>query len=359
MKILKLIGLAVVLPLLLASCGGGGSGGGSGANSGLTTVTINLGQVSGGSALSPQTVSIIPSEVYSITIGIYPGSECGGATYIGEVINVSGGDTVSRSYDVPPGSWCFGVNAYDSDDGGGTMIYQGHTPATVGSTAMSVAVSMAKLAQEFSVWTGKARAQSSCCTTVTDNLHFHMWAPQGDVNNVVATGPGISGSLTFTPDATSTRSGIITDELSSGGNTDFTAITAPLVNDTYTFTVTWSDSSTTVYTQTLTQVVSDPLIITLPSGFTLGNANLGGTLSLEWTNPSSIESYLDIDDLYISGKSCNGGCSDTVVGSVATLTTGSINLPDPGSPISAFVDVRIHYNDEVMTSCHHDFNGGE
>jgi hypothetical protein len=129
----------IVLSLMIASCGSGGSGLDSGSPN-KTTVVINLGQrdINTG-MLSAQA---IPPEVSSIVIRL----SAPGESTIEQVVNISEGmGSVEVVLAVPNGLWHFEVFAYDNTD---TLRCYGDTYASLDGTPVTITITVVCFADE-------------------------------------------------------------------------------------------------------------------------------------------------------------------------------------------------------------------
>ena len=208
---------------------------------------------------------------------------------------------------------------------------------------------------EFSVWAGASRVINSGGSTDNNILHFHMWAPPGTVTQVTVSGPGLTGSVLFSKAANQRiENGITYDQFTSPTGTELFTSHVPAVGDTYIFTITKAGSTTTtlVYTQTLQEVMLGAPVVTSPTGHALADANIGNPLPVSWTVPAGI----NVGDIMLQGQVCTATGCTYVDGNVASMASGTITLPAVTSPVSGYIDVRVHHGGEVFTNCRFEFN---
>lgn len=201
----------------------------------------------------------------------------------------------------------------------------------------------------YSVWTGVSRSMTGAGTTDITILHFHLWAPTGTITQIEASGPSLPGSGTqiFTDYYSYLRGEVTVDDFSQ----DIATSIDPVVGDVYNFTVTKADSSTVDSSQTLGEVILDAPLVTAPTGHTLADANLGGTLNITWTLPAGIIQ----EEIMIQGGVCAGGNSESIAGTVTSATTGTVTLPNPVGVTGAYFDIRVHHGDHVFANTKYDF----
>lgn len=198
---------------------------------------------------------------------------------------------------------------------------------------------------EYSVWAGMSRKMTADGMSTDMVLHVHAWAPQNTITQIALSGPSLN--RTVTAPWTHVRNGITVD----GFVSDESIAISPQVGDTYTFTVTKTDSTTFTRTQSLSTVMLDAPQITSPAGHALADANLGQTLNLAWTMPAGVA----MENIHIGGQACNpSGCAN-VEGIATSSTTGTINLPAMDQATAASIDIRVHYGRDVFMSCWYDF----
>ena len=201
--------------------------------------------------------------------------------------------------------------------------------------------------EDYSVWAGMSRKMAAAGSSTDMVLHVHAWAPQNTITQVALSGPGLNRTVASPWPWTDVRNGVTVD----GFVSDESIAISPQVGDTYTFTVTKTDSTTFTRTQSLSTVMLDAPQITSPAGHALADANLGQTLNLAWTMPAGVT----MDNIHIGGQVCNpSGCTN-VDGTAASATTGTINLPAMDKATAASVDIRVHYGRDVFMSCWYEF----
>lgn len=201
--------------------------------------------------------------------------------------------------------------------------------------------------EEYSVWTGTSRTMTAAGTTDREILHFHIWAPQGTVTQVVAEGPSLANPVTFTEHYNVTKGTVTVDDFSM----DVDITIGPSQGDTYTLTVSKASGSPETYTQTINTILSGVPEITSPTGHDLVDANLGQTLNIEWTIPEGI----GINSIHINGGVCTTGEGENVEGTVSSTTTGTIMLPELTGATGAYIDIRVHHANEVFMNTKYDF----
>lgn len=231
-------------------------------------------------------------------------------------------------------AWEFTLNP------GGTVSMIGHIVQCGGGGG-------AEPTEEYSVWAGMSRKMTADGSSTDMVLHIHAWAPQNTITQVALSGPSLNRTVASPWPWTDVRNGVTVD----GFVSDESIAIPPQVGDTYTFTVTKTDSTTFTRTQSLSRVMLDAPQITSPVGHALADANLGQTLNLAWTMPAGVA----MDNIHIGGQVCNpSGCAN-VEGTATSTTTGTINLPAMDQATAASIDIRVHYGRDVFMSCWYDF----
>ena len=201
--------------------------------------------------------------------------------------------------------------------------------------------------EEYSVWAGMSRKMTAAGMSTDMVLHIHAWAPQNTLTRIALNGPSLNRTVTPPWPWTDVRNGVTVD----GFVSDESITRTPQVNDTYTFTVTKTDSTTFTRTQSLSRVLLDAPQVTSPAGHALADANLGQALNLAWTIPAGVL----MENIHIGGQVCNpSGCTN-VDGTATSATTGTINLPVMDKAATASIDIRVHYGRDVFMSCWYEF----
>lgn len=201
--------------------------------------------------------------------------------------------------------------------------------------------------EDYSVWAGMSRKMTADGSSTDMVLHIHAWAPQNTIAQVALNGPGLNRTVTSPWPWTEVRNGVTVD----GFVSDEPIAIPPQVNDTYTFTVTKTDSATFTRTQSLSRVMLDAPQITSPAGHALADANLGQTLNLAWTIPAGVT----MENIHVGGQVCNPSGCTRVEGTATGATTGTINLPAVDKASAATIDIRVHYGRDVFMSCRYEF----
>lgn len=211
----------------------------------------------------------------------------------------------------------------------------------------------------YSVWSGTSRTMSAAAMDDSMVLHFHIWAPQYEVTQVTVDGPSLPSPSLFLPCDLETKNDIVVDDFCSteiqGNAGGYPVTIAPQVGDTYTFTVTRANSSQETIFQTLGNVMLEAPQVTSPTGHTLNDANLDGTLNATWTTPAGVTA----DEIILTGTVCTASYDCVYVnGTVDSATSGFINLPATINTVpvaSVNIDVRVHHGNDVFTNCFYEF----
>ncbi len=205
---------------------------------------------------------------------------------------------------------------------------------------------------EFSAWLGTRKVMSSTGTADYPLLHLHLWAPQNRVNQVIVSGPELTGTAFYKDPYPRVEDGITYDQFTSTLGTELPISRTPAVGDTYTFNVTKSDSTMLTYVQTLQEVILGAPQVSAPTGHALADANLGSQLEVSWTLP---DARITMDNVMLQGQVCNASGCSSVDGVLTSPTSGTITLPALTGAISASIDVRVHFREQVFTNCRFEF----
>jgi hypothetical protein len=206
------------------------------------------------------------------------------------------------------------------------------------------------------------RQSGLACAIGCDGIYYFTWfnaqAPQGRFNAITVNGPGYAGvPLVAFGTQTEQRQAspppaaplIFTyDQFVLNGP----AVTAfPPVGSTYNFTLASNSGAPQQAARNVRPWTTEAIRVTSPTGHALANANLGGTLTLNWTLPITF-TVLNVNVNMVTNSSagmCNAANSNDLPANATSYTFTSVPtqcLGQPiadgasqGSPLSVVVDV--------------------
>jgi len=160
------------------------------------------------------------------------------------------------------------------------------------------------------------------------SINVHISPLQNSVSAVTVTGNG--GSITMSRGATSVDdAGVLRDTFL--GNTGPLSGALPVAGTIYTVTMTRADGSLSTVNVPLNAFTTEGAPITSPTGSTLADAHLGGTLNVAWQLPVSYAvARVQLSALVFTDSQGGPGgfqCESPEVVTAATATSGTLSIP--------------------------------
>jgi hypothetical protein len=161
------------------------------------------------------------------------------------------------------------------------------------------------------------------------SINVHVSPVQNTVSAITVSGNG--GSITMTRGATSVDgSGVMRDTF-FGNSGALSASSLPPAGTVYTVAMTRADGSVSTVSMPLNAFTTEGAAITSPTGTTLADAHLGGTLDVAWQLPVTYAvARVHLSALVFTDTQGGPGgfqCESPEVVTAATATSGTLSVP--------------------------------
>ncbi|OGA03760.1 MAG: hypothetical protein A3H35_13370 [Betaproteobacteria bacterium RIFCSPLOWO2_02_FULL_62_17] len=176
----------------------------------------------------------------------------------------------------------------------------------------------------------------NCNSQVYQNVAFQADTPQGTFTGVSAQGPGLSTATPLNSQGTNGTAPYLSD---SWGLWPYPPILAsfPPPGTGYIFTAALAGGGTQQIVRQVPRWTNETISMSGPAGHSVANANLGGTLNINWTMPSSFTAAFV--NIWLNTASANGVCNfDITPDSLPPSTTSfAVTMPAAtcnGAPVA-------------------------